>query len=82
MKIRLPEKDFKILEFNGIASEPAHIYDPEYPILQAYKDLYKHWKIIYEIGKVQRAKGIKSMNLHEAFESVINYFNYMRSAKA
>jgi len=75
-------KDFKILEFNGIASEPAHIYDPEYSTLQGYKDLYAHWKIIYKISKMQREKGIESMNLREAFESVINYFKYMRSAKA
>ncbi len=75
-------KDFKILEFNGIASEPAHIYDPEYSILQGYKDLYTHWKIIYQISKMQRAKGIESMNLQEAIESVRAYLKYMRSAKA
>jgi hypothetical protein len=75
-------KDFKILEFNGIASEPAHIYDPEYPVFRAYKDLYEHWKIIFEISKVQRAKGVESMNLKEAFDSLVNYFKYMRSAKA
>ena len=75
-------KDFKILEFNGIASEPAHIYDPKYSTLKAYKDIYDHWKIIYKISKVQRANGIKSMSLKEAYESVINYFKYLRSAKA
>ncbi len=75
-------KEFKILEFNGVASEPAHIYDPDYSRFQGYKDLYDHWKIIYEISKVQRKKGIESMNLKEAFDSVINYYKYMRSAKA
>ena len=74
--------EFKILEFNGIASEPAHIYDPNYPIFQAYKDIYDHWKIIYKISKIQRSKGIKSMTSKEAYDSVINYFKYMRSAKA
>ena len=74
--------DFKILEFNGIASEPAHIYDPKYPIIQAYKDIYDHWKIIYQISKIQRSKGIKSMSSKEAYDSVMNYFKYMRSAKA
>jgi len=74
-------KDFKILEFNGIASEPAHIYDPEYSTFQAYKDIYDHWKIIYKISKIQRAKGIKSMTSKEAYDSVVNYFKYMRSAK-
>ncbi len=75
-------KDFKILEFNGIASEPAHVYDPEYSTLQVYKDIYAHWKIIYEISKVQRAKGIESMNLKEAFDSYVTYSKYMRTAKS
>ena len=74
-------KGFKILEFNGIASEPAHIYDPEYSTLQGYKDFFNHWKIIYQISKMQRAKGIESMKLQEAYESVVTYFKYMRSAK-
>jgi hypothetical protein len=74
-------KDFKILEFNGIASEPAHIYDPEYSTFQAYKDIFDHWKIIYKISKIQREKGVESMSSKEAYDSVVNYFKYMRSAK-
>ncbi len=75
-------RKFKILEFNGIASEPAHIYDPEYPVLKGYMDIFKHWKIIYKISKIQRAKGVESMSPKEAYESLVNYFKYMRSAKA
>jgi hypothetical protein len=31
--------DFKIMELNGVNSEPAHIYDPNMPLFRAYKDL-------------------------------------------
>ena len=71
----------KILEFNGIASEPAHIYDPGYKVSKAYSDIYEHWKIIYSISLQQRNKGIKAMSIREAYTSIVDYLSYMRSAK-
>lgn len=70
---------FKVLEYNGIAAEPAHIYDPEYPILKKYQDIYQHWKIIFEIYKVQRNNGEKSMTWAEMRASYSTYSNYMKS---
>ena len=58
-------KHFKILEFNGIASEPAHIYHPGASIFQAYKVLWQHWKIIYEISQQQAKKGVAATSLKE-----------------
>lgn len=31
-------KNIKVLELNGVTSEPGHIYDPKYNLLRAYKD--------------------------------------------
>lgn len=73
-------KAFKILEFNGIASEPAHIYDPAYSAWHAYRDIFQHWKIIYHIGKAQRQKGIQPMSWKEAYRSLREYFRYIRLA--
>ena len=36
----LKEGHFKIMELNGVNSEPAHIYDPQNSIIRAYKDLF------------------------------------------
>lgn len=72
---------FQILEFNGIASEPAHIYHPGYPILKAYRDIYSQWKIIYKISKLQYRKGIKGMTLREARIRLRDYFKYMQLLK-
>jgi len=71
----------RIFEFNGIASEPAHIYDPDYPLLKKYADIYRHWKIIFAIYKKQKARGVKSMTLKEAMLSLKDYFSYMKSLK-
>ena len=74
-------KAFSILEFNGIASEPAHIYDPAYSTWQAYKDIFAHWKIIYQLGKAQRKRGVNGMSWSEAYNSIRTYRQYMKLAK-
>jgi hypothetical protein len=40
----------QIIEVNGVASEPAHIYDPGYSLFKAYRDILAHWELIWEIS--------------------------------
>lgn len=68
----------QILEFNGVAGEPAHIYDPAIPIFQKYRDYFRHWKIIYQIYQLQRSRGVEAMSLQEARASWLRYRAYMR----
>lgn len=70
---------FTVMEYNGIGAEPAHIYDPAYPVWKKYRDIYQHWLIIYRIYKKQAGKGVKSMNLKEAIASLNAYLNYKKS---
>jgi len=45
-------ENFKILEINGIISEPTHIYDPtNATYFDAIKSIRKHWSIAYRIAK-------------------------------
>ena len=60
-------KNIKIIELNGTNSEPAHIYDPDYSLIKAYKDIIKHMKLVYEIGMENRQLGIKP----EPFKNVL-----------
>jgi hypothetical protein len=59
----LQKEDFKILEVNGIISEPTHIYDASHKnasFFEAVKTLNKHWKIMGEIALVNnRENGIE-----------------------
>lgn len=44
---------YKILEINGIISEPTHIYDAStQTYFKALKEIAKHWKIIYRIATI------------------------------
>ena len=50
-------KNFSILEFNGSGAEPNHIYDAGMNIWQAYREILKHWKALYEISKHNHKNG-------------------------
>ena len=44
-------ENFKILEINGIISEPTHIYDSDnYTYFQALKAIRTHWKSLYDVA--------------------------------
>ncbi len=52
-------KNFTILEYNGCGAEPNHFYDTGYTLLEAYTEILKHWKALYEISKYNNQLGIK-----------------------
>ena len=40
-------KNLMIIEVNGAGSEPTHIYDPGHSLFFAWKEIIRHWKILY-----------------------------------
>ena len=52
-------KNFTILEYNGCGAEPNHFYDTGYTLLNAYREIAKHWKALYEISRYNRTQGVK-----------------------
>lgn len=55
----LAGKEGKILEINGVNSEPTHIYDPKISLRKAYSEIFFHMRIIYEISRQNRILGIQ-----------------------
>lgn len=49
-------RDFKIIEFNGAASEATNIWDPEMTIGKAYRTQFFHYGELFRIGAVMRAR--------------------------
>jgi hypothetical protein len=47
----------RILELNGVNSEPAHIYDPSFRLLDAYRVLARHMRIIQKISLMNHQNG-------------------------
>ena len=47
----------KILELNGVTSEPGHIYDPNCTLREAYRALFGHYALLYKIGQQNNRLG-------------------------
>lgn len=62
--------EFMIMELNGGASEPAHIYAPNYPILKGYRELLSHWKILYQISRMNHRRGTAYMSFSKGWEAI------------
>jgi hypothetical protein len=45
---------FAVLELNGVSAEAAHIYDPAISLWEAYRVLFRQWRIAFEIGAANR----------------------------
>lgn len=43
-------RNFSIIELNGSGSEPTHIYDPRHSVFWAWKEIIKHWNILYRVS--------------------------------
>lgn len=52
-------RNIKIFELNGVSSEVAHVYDPDYKLLRAYRDIARHMKYIYVIARKNHALGFR-----------------------
>jgi membrane protein DedA with SNARE-associated domain len=66
-------ENFKIVELNGVTSESTNIYDPKYSLFQAYKILFKQWKIAFEIGAENYKLGIKPTSIIEMSKLIFNH---------
>ncbi|MCI4442505.1 MAG: hypothetical protein JHC39_03270 [Lentimicrobium sp.] len=76
-------ENFSVVELNGAASEPTHIYDPKHSLLFAWKELARHITYMYEISVLNHKKGIpylahkegvKEYKLHlEQSNKIVNF---------
>lgn len=63
-------ENIRILELNGITSEPAHIYHPGYSLFSAYKALFNHVSLIYEIALENRKLGFQFISIKSFYKEL------------
>ena len=51
-------EDLAIVELNGATAESTNIYDPETPLIDAYRTLFRQWSLVFAIGAANRRRGI------------------------
>ncbi len=62
--------DFKVVEVNGVNSEPSHIYDSSTRLFKAYGDLFFHWNTILKISIENRKRGFKAEPMLDVYRSI------------
>lgn len=59
----------KIMELNGAGSEPAHIYHPGASLMEAYKVLFHHWRVLYEISVANHKNGVDYLSFRDGIKA-------------
>ena len=58
-------KLFSVLEVNGAGSEPTHIYDPRHSLFFAWKEIIRHWVILFKISRANHRLGHRYLTVTE-----------------
>ena len=62
--------EFKVMELNGSVSEPAHIYSPGFSLIEGYRVLYHHWRILYKISRMNNKNGVPYMSFRTGLKAL------------
>jgi hypothetical protein len=85
-------KNFSIIELNGAGSEPTHIYDPKHSIFFAWKEIIRHWKILWRISRfnhrnkkipfMKTSSGLKMLRANKEYIKLITLDNQAGAKRA
>lgn len=87
--IRVPSKEdfqggknLKIIELNGVTSEATSIYDTKNSVFTAWKILCQQWRIAFEIGAQNHAKGIPKTTIRKLIKLILtNVYGFKEESK-
>lgn len=75
-------RGFKIMELNGATSEATHIYDPRVSLWRAYGTLFEQWRILFDIGIRNAARGAPVVHWTRLVKELGRYRRVARSHPA
>lgn len=67
-------QNIRVLELNGVTSEPGHIYDPSYSIWKAWSEAARNMKMMFRVCRVNMKNGVKVTPFFEMFRLVREHF--------
>ncbi len=56
-------EDFVIVEINGAGAEMTHVWDRRMPLWAAWRDLMRQYRLLFEIGRMNRDRGYRGQSL-------------------
>ncbi len=72
----IKNRNYKILEVNGVGGEPTHIYDPGSTFFGMLRDLCFVWRVAAKIASINFNFGIKKPTYREAHSRWKEYTSY------
>lgn len=61
---------FVVIEVNGVASLPTHMFDPKYNLVEAYRIFFQHAKYLVNIAREHKEKPMCLLNYWEVVKRV------------
>jgi hypothetical protein len=62
--------EFVVIEVNGVASLPTHMFDPKYSVWQAYEIFFQHAKYLAKIASEQRHQPMGLLSYWQVLKKV------------
>ena len=73
---------FSIIELNGAGSEPTHIYDPKHSLFFAWKEIIRHWLILWRISRMNHKRGFPYMTYSDGMKMFRDNTAYVKKLEA
>lgn len=67
-------EDLAIVELNGVTSESTNIYDPAFGAVAAWRTLAAQWRLVFEVGAINRARGAPGTDLRRLATRVLAFW--------
>lgn len=65
-------RKFSVIELNGAGSEPTHMYDPGHSLWNAWKEIIRHWRLLYETATaVHHQQKIPYLSLRQGWQMLL-----------
>jgi hypothetical protein len=75
-------KNFSIIELNGAGSEPTHMYDPKHSLFFAWKEIVRHWILLWRISNKNHKRGFPFMTYSEGAKMFRDNKAYVKKLEA
>lgn len=74
-------KNFSILEYNGCGAEPHHIYGNGNTLIEAYRIVLQHWKVLYAISRYNERNGVEYWEFKKGYRFLKRARRHFRQLK-
>jgi len=71
-------KNWSIIELNGAGSEPTHIYDPKHSLFFAWKEIIRHWEILYRISMQNKKRGFPFLKYNDGIAMLKGHSKHVK----